>query len=140
MPIVKSISIQLDKKRQLCFDFNAFAELQRECGISILDLKKFLDLAESVKSKKPGLMLPFFELRGFIWAGLLDETPDITLKEVGKILDGCILERPTELGSTLMDALMQSTFFKAAEKKKITSTTITKKTGAKKTTSKKVTN
>jgi hypothetical protein len=138
MPVVKSVPINLDKRRRLCFDFNAFAELQRECGISILDLQKFINIAKQNESGKSGLVLPFYELRGFIWAGLLDESPDITLKEVGRILDGCFLERPDELGASLMDAIMQSTFFKEAKKKmakpKIPST------GAKKTTSKKVTN
>lgn len=137
MPVVKSIPIKLDKQRRLCFDFNAFAELQRECELSILDLQKFASIAKSIKGDKSGLLLPFYELRGFIWAGLLDETPDITIKDVGRILDNCFLERSEELGATLMDAIMQSTFFKEAKKKvirpKIPST------GAKKTTSKKVT-
>ena len=139
MPIVKSIPIQLDKKRRLCFDFNAFAELQRECGISFLDLQKFVNIAEASKSGKAGITLPFYELRGFIWAGLLDETPDITLKEVGKILDGCFLEQPEELGASLMSAIMQSTFFKRPGKNAIRQKTVKKRTGAKKTISKKTT-
>ena len=135
MPIVKSIPIQLDKKRRLCFDFNAFAELQRECGLSILDLQKFVNIAKD----KTGLLLPFYETRGFIWAGLLDETPDITLKEVGKILDNCFMKRPDEWGASMMNAIMESTFFKEAKKKAIRQKTVKKRTGAKKTTSKKTT-
>jgi len=136
---VKSIPIKLDKQRRLCFDFNAFAELQRECGISFFDLQKFVNLAAMRKGEKAGIMLPFYELRGFIWAGLLDETPDITLKEVGKILDDCIVRQPEKIGANLVDALMQSTFFKEAKKKVIGSKSKKKRTGAKKTTSKKVT-
>jgi len=138
MPAVKSIPIMLDKRRKLCFDFNALAELQRECGISILDLQKFVGVASAIKNGgKSGITLPFYELRGFIWAGLLDETPDITLKEVGKILDGCFLKQASELGASLMNAIMESTFFKEAKKKVIRPKI--PKTGAKKITSKKVT-
>jgi len=136
MPTVKSIPIILDKKRRLCFDFNAFAELQRECGISLFDLQKFVGLAKMDGNETTGLLLPFYEMRGFFWAGLLDETPDITVKEVGKILDKCIATRSKEIGASLMEALMESTFFKEAEKKKIRSKTVKKRTGAKKTTSK----
>jgi len=139
MPVVKSIPINLDKKRRLCFDFNAFAELQRECGISFFDLQKFINIAEA--GKKPGIVLPFYELRSFLWAGLLDESPDITIKEVGKILDKCFYDKPEAgkkpWGTVLIDAITQSSFFKNPKKK-----TVTKKipsTGAKKTTSKKVT-
>lgn len=137
---VKSVPIKLDKQRRLCFDFNAFAELQRECGISFLDLQKFVDIAVAKKGEKAGIMLPFYELRGFIWAGLLDETPDITLKEVGRILDDCIVERPEEMGASLLDALMQSTFFKEAKKKVSAPKSEIPRTGAKRTTSKKVIN
>ena len=139
MPVVKSIPIKLDKKRRLCFDFNSFAELQRECELSLVDLQKFVNIAKVGGTEKAGLLLPFYELRGFIWAGLLDETPDITIREVGKILDDCFPERAGEIGSTLIDALMQSCFFKAAKKKAVRPK-IPQKTGAKKTTSKKITN
>lgn len=138
MPVVKSIPITLDKKRRLCFDFNAFAELQRECELSILDLQKFVNIAKSSTGDKSGLTLPFYELRGFLWAGLLDETPDITIKDVGRILDDCFLDRSEELGACLMDAIMQSTFFKEAKKK--VSRSKKQSTGTKKTTSKKATN
>ena len=117
----------------------AFAELQRECGISILDLQKFVSLAKAGTGNKSGLLLPFYELRGFMWAGLLDESQNITLKEVGKILDNCFLERSKEIAESLANAIMQCTFFKEAKKKMITKTSVKKKTGAKKTTSKKVT-
>lgn len=137
MPAVKSVPIMLDKRRRLCFDFNAFAELQRECNISITDLTKFVEIAKKNKDGKSGLALPFYELRGFIWAGLLDETPDITLKEVGKILDGCFLKRASELGASLIDAIMESTFLKEAKKKAVRPKI--PKTGARKTTSKKIT-
>ena len=135
---VKSVPIQLDKRRQLRFDFNAFAALQRECGISIMDLQKFVGVAKSA-ANEAGLMLPFYELRGFIWAGLLDESPDITPKQVGDILDECLMERPAEIGESLIAALMESSFFKAAEKKAPGPKPTGLRTGRKKTTSKRTT-
>lgn len=140
---VKSIPIQLDKKRRLCFDFNAFAELQRECGISFGDLQKFIRLAtlKDTMVDGPGMLLPLYELRGFIWAGLLDESPGITLKEVGDMLDEHLMDRPEEIGESLFTALMESSFFKAAEKKaQGPKSRLPKKIGVKKTISKKAIN
>jgi len=134
---VKSVPISLDKERRLCFNFNAFAELQRQCGISFIDLQKFVGIAAQGGNKKAsdsGLLLPLYELRGFIWAGLLDETPDITLKEVGDILDDCLMEKPGDIGEALLSALMESSFFKGAEKKAEGPKPVIPKTGAKKTT------
>ena len=131
---VKSIPIRLDKQRRLCFDFNAFAELQRECKIGILDLQKFVSFVEAAGKMKTGLLIPVYELRGFIWAGLLDETPDITLKEVGKILDDCFDEHADEIGRAVGLALKESTYFKSAEKKTVRSKTVKKRTGVKRTT------
>jgi hypothetical protein len=139
---VKSVPIQLDRRRQLRFDFNAFASLQRECGMSILDLQKFVGLAAlGGTMQEPGMLLPLYELRGFIWAGLLDESPNITLKEVGDILDEHLMERPNEIGKSLVEAIMESSFFKAAEKKAQgpKPTTVKKRTGPKRTTSEKIT-
>ena len=85
--------------------------------------------------------MPLYELRGFIWAGLLDESPGITLKEVGDMLDEHLMERPEEIGKSLFEALMESSFFKAAEKKAQgpRPTTVKKRIGAKRTISKKTT-
>jgi len=137
---VKSVPIKLDRTRRLCFNFNAFAELQRECGISFFDLQKFADLANVKDLNKPGLLFPAYELRGFIWAGLLDETPEITLKEVGKILDDCLIERADEIGEALATALIDSTFFKDASKKVEGPESKIQNTGETKTISKKVKN
>jgi len=135
---VKSVPIQLDKRRQLRFDFNAFAALQRECGISIMDLQKFVGIAKN-SANESGLMLPIYELRGFIWAGLLDESPDITVKQVGDLLDEHLMERPAEIGESLISALMESSFFKAAEKKEQGPKPTVPRTGRKRTTSKSTT-
>jgi len=112
---VKSVPIQLDRRRHLRFDYNAFAELQRECRISFADIERLISAAEL--SGQAGFLLPLFELRGFIWAGLLDESPGITLKEVGDILDDCLTERPGDIGKALFEAIMESSFAKAATKK-----------------------
>jgi len=137
---VKSIPIKLDRQRRLCFDFNAFAELQRECGLTIVDVQNFVTFFVAFKEKKEKPPLsPLYELRGFLWAGLLDENPYITVKEVGKILDDCMDEKKQEeIGEKLGKALLESTFFKEAKKKASEPelTTVKKKTGARKITSK----
>jgi len=88
------------------------------------------------------MLLPLYELRGFIWAGLLDESPDITLKEVGDMLDEHFMEGKEEIAKSLFEAIMESSFFKGMEKKaqgpKLT--TIKKRTGARRITSEKITN
>lgn len=137
---VKSIPIKLDKTRRLCFDFNAFAELQRECGLGILDVQKFVSFYILWEKGDRDAVYPSYEFRGFLWAGLLDESPNITLKEVGKMLDNCLEEeRLNEVGLALGEALRESAFLKT-ELKKATGpkpTTVKKRTGQKKTSSKK---
>ena len=135
---VKSVPIKLDKQRRLCFDFNAFAELQRECELTILDVQKFVTYYFAFKSGKvEKLAYPLYELRGFLWAGLLDETPNITLKEVGNLLEDCYSlggEAIEEIGMKLGLALNESTFLKEVKKKAVRSKTVKKRIGAKKTT------
>jgi len=90
-------------------------------------------------ANESGLMLPIYELRGFIWAGLLDESPDITVKQVGDLLDEHLMKRPAEIGKSLIDALMESSFFKAAEKKEPGPKPTVPRTGRKRITSKSTT-
>lgn len=140
---VKSIPINLDRERRLCFNFNAFAELQRECGLTILDVQKFAAYYIAFKSGSVDKMIyPLYELRAFIWAGLLDENPRITLKEVGNILEDLFLveEKAEEIGEKLGLALMESTFYKEGLKKAGGPKLRTVKTGKRKTTSKKTEN
>ena len=108
---VKSIPIDLDKRRHLRFDWNALASLQKECGISLFDLQKMVSTTEGA------IRFPFYEFRGLIWAGLLHESKGITLEEVGDLMDECFVEKLEEIGQSLFEAIMESAFFKAAQKK-----------------------
>lgn len=72
----KSISIVLDKTRNLRFDFNALCVLEEELGVSLTDLGDKLTGS-----------LRFKDLRAIVWAGLLHEDEGLTLKDVGKLLD-----------------------------------------------------
>lgn len=67
-------------------------------------------------------------LRGVLWAGLLDGKPEITLEETGKIMDDYLKEGKTtsDFYNLLTSALVDSGFFtKSGNKKK--SPTKTKK-------------
>jgi hypothetical protein len=139
---VKSVPIQLDRRRHLRLDFNAFAAMQRECGLTLADIQKFANLV-AVKTPIDAISkLPLYEMRGFIWAGLLHETPDITIEEVGELLEAYWLDDPAAIVEALGTAIMESFFVKAAEKKgfgpKMT-TPKARKTGAKRISSKRAT-
>lgn len=106
----RSISIKLDKVRRLCYNFNAFAELEEQFDISIVDLTKIL--AGPVKLKV---------LRAILWAGLLEETPEITIQEVGRIIDESDwVNRAVEISEAISEAFLRSTFSKAEDEKKAT--------------------
>ena len=76
MPI-KSVPIELDKRRNLRFDYNALCELEGHLGVSIPNLGNIL------ASGSVGLK----EIRAILWAGLLHEDESLTVKKVGEILD-----------------------------------------------------
>lgn len=70
---VKPVKITLDKERSLLFDLNAFAAVEEV--YESVD-KAFEDL-EKGKIKA---------LRTLLWAGLLHEDENLTLKDVGRIV------------------------------------------------------
>ncbi|NSW92321.1 MAG: hypothetical protein HPY74_16915 [Firmicutes bacterium] len=68
------ISIELDKPRKLRFDLNALCELE---DLFNKPLQQILnDGVSDVKT-----------IRAFIWAGLLHEDPELTIKDVGHMID-----------------------------------------------------
>lgn len=72
---VKKFPVRLDgNDRTLVFDLNAFAEIEDAYGDIELAMQKMQ--AGSPKA-----------LRILLWAGLLHENEELTLKEVGKMLD-----------------------------------------------------
>lgn len=129
---VKSVPIKLDKLRRLCFDFNAIAELDDKFGMHIGII------AQTMAEWKATKMLGLGFLRKLIWAGLLKEEPDITLQDVGDILDKSgWINRASELGESLAKAFLGSAFIKEEDKKKVTESK--SKNGSQKNSSKKTT-
>jgi hypothetical protein len=72
--LVKPIPIELDKPRALLYDFNALAEFEDATGWSIGEA--LIGHGDSAKM-----------LRALLWCGLLHETPNLTIEEVGSWLD-----------------------------------------------------
>jgi len=64
------------------FGNNALAELEGMLGLSLPQLGKRLAAGEA----------GFRELRALVWAGLLHEQPDITLRQAGEVMDAAGLE------------------------------------------------
>lgn len=67
------VTVNLDKERHLQFDFNALETFEDQIGISMFDLEGNF----SVKVVKAAL-----------WAGLLREDEELTLKQVGAMIYG----------------------------------------------------
>lgn len=72
-PTQPTVKIILDKERRLLFDFNALAQMEKVTGKSFLSGELWDNLSAT-------------DVRALVWAGLLDEDPEITLEEVGKML------------------------------------------------------
>jgi hypothetical protein len=103
---VKSIPIQLDKKRNLRFDTNAVCMLEEELDISFFKIIELfgvsfddVDVATDIVEKGPKALSPKLainmasriklkNLRMLLWVGLLHEDKDLTLERVGELMDG----------------------------------------------------
>lgn len=82
------VNINLDRPRKLRFDTNALAELEDALGQPVT---AFDQGNVGIKT-----------LRAMIWAGLLHELPDLTVREAGKLMDDGDLQ---EISSKLTEAL-----------------------------------
>ena len=67
------VSIELDKSRKLKYTTNALAELE-----DVLDAP-LTQLGENMAGIKT--------IRALVWAGLLHESPDLTINQAGDLLD-----------------------------------------------------
>jgi hypothetical protein len=80
---VASFTIDLDRKRTVAFDMNAFIALEDRFG-SVEDAMSIL--REMFKKKKGALKI----IRTFLWAGLqssiLDDEVELTEKQVGALI------------------------------------------------------
>lgn len=69
----RSVSITLDKPRQLRYDLNAMAEIEERLGVGLDKLDQI-----EMKAKTARLML---------WAGLIHEDSSLTPEQVGAMVD-----------------------------------------------------
>jgi hypothetical protein len=69
----KKITLNLDKPRNLVYDLNAFSELEELYG----------SIDGAMTAFENGSIKAF---RAFLWAGLIYEDPDLTQKDVGRML------------------------------------------------------
>jgi len=69
----KAVTVKLDKQRKLKYTFNALCELEEVMGRSLTTLQN-----GEFKMK---------DLRALVWAGLLHESPELTLEEAGDLID-----------------------------------------------------
>lgn len=90
---IKPIKIMLDgEEHSLCYDLNAFAELEEKYGT----VEKALQAMEKGN---------FRAVRTFIWAGMLREDENITERKVGSLITPGQLE---DLAAKIGEALEQA--------------------------------
>ena len=82
------VDVELDRPRRLKYNMNALAELEDVLGKPMTQFS-----AENVGIK---------ELRALVWAGLLHESPDLTLREAGDLID---LDHLEEIVKKVSEAL-----------------------------------
>ena len=68
----------VDRSVKIKMDMNALCELE-----DVMDMK-IPNIGEMVQERRLGIK----EVRAMLWAGLLHQNPDITMKEAGDILTG----------------------------------------------------
>lgn len=73
----KEVEIELDKKRTLRFDLNAYSELDLEYEDKN---RTYHQIEKDVLRARP------YAIKAFLWAGLLHEEPELTLQDVGRMV------------------------------------------------------
>ncbi|MEE9401258.1 MAG: hypothetical protein V3V32_04485 [Dehalococcoidia bacterium] len=87
--LVPLVEIELDRPRFLRFDLNAMCEVERMTGSS------FAEMDGSMQT-----------MRVLLWAGLLHDDPELTLKDVGSFIHvGNIQEVSDAVGEALSVAM-----------------------------------
>lgn len=88
-----SVTVQLDRPRQVKFDLNAFAELEEKYG----------NMEAAFHAMQSGSMKA---ARTLLWAGLLHEEPNLTEREVGGLVTlGNITEVMERITKALTEAV-----------------------------------
>ena len=73
--VVKTVPIELDKKRNLLYTMEAFSEFMDATGINLLQQNLTEEMFANPKT-----------MSAFIWAGLLHEDETLTIKQVARML------------------------------------------------------
>ncbi len=94
----KPVTINLDKERGLLFDFNAFIELEDIYG-SIEDAMN--SLGKGKRRLRP--------IRDLVWAGLLHEDENLTVRQVGRLLTIANIEEVAGKGVKAIEASIPDT-------------------------------
>lgn len=93
--MTKKIDITLDKERTLAFPIMSLIRLKKEHGIELKDL------ADEKKSQDMETIL------ALIWAGLVHEDRDLTLEDVGYMVDITMLPEVSEKLSGIFKGLAE---------------------------------
>jgi len=91
----KPIKVILDKERSLVYDFNALALIEEHYG----------SLADAMEALNKG---SFKAIQVFLWAGLVHEDENLSLKEVGKWVPGVVLNLSDKVTEALNAALPEA--------------------------------
>jgi hypothetical protein len=67
------VEVELDKVRHIRYTMNALAEIEDRLGVPLSEMK---DVKMTIKN-----------VRVILWAGLIHEDKDLTLEEVGEMVD-----------------------------------------------------
>jgi hypothetical protein len=89
---VKQVSVQLDKDRHLCYDMNAFCDLE----------EKFGTIDQAFEALKSGQIQT---IRTMLWVGLLHEDETLTERQVGKWIS---LGNAKELSQAMTEAIQSA--------------------------------
>lgn len=72
----KYVEITLDKPRRILFDMNAMCEFEKVTG------KNFFEFSSNASKMSAS------DLRAFLWACLIHEDKNLTIEEVGQMING----------------------------------------------------
>lgn len=113
------VTIRLDVVRLLKFDLNALAEFEQQMGYTVNSLFLRVKEAAAESRLKAATVIGFREVRALLWAALLHENPELTIREAGKIASqGDSTNLPQRI-DTLMTKLLEAyILFQGPEAKK----------------------
>jgi hypothetical protein len=110
------VTLHLDKVRTLKYDLNASAEFEDATGQSITEAFQSFDDGTG----KPKLSIK--TIRALLWAGLLHEDENLTLRKAGELFDSYVqgdglVEKLTFVFPTISEAFLEGFGDENAKKK-----------------------